>query len=42
MEVAVKVALVRHAFGRAYATGISEVRDRSLARTGRHGDWNYR
>ena len=53
MEVAVKVALVRHVFRRAYTTGIFEawrtlpsfkVRFETAfqARTGRHGGWNYR
>ncbi|WP_156404132.1 hypothetical protein [Lactiplantibacillus fabifermentans] len=53
MEVIVKVALVRHAFGRAYATDIFEdwcflpsfkvrCETASQAHTGRHGGWNYR
>ncbi|ETY75528.1 hypothetical protein [Lactiplantibacillus fabifermentans] len=53
MEVTVKVALVRHAFGRAYATDIFEdwrflpsfkVRFETAfqAQTGRHSGWNYR
>ncbi|KRO24058.1 hypothetical protein [Lactiplantibacillus fabifermentans] len=52
MEVAVKVALARHAFGRTYGTDIFgdwrilpsfKVRfeTASQARTVRHGDWNY-
>ncbi|KRO28628.1 hypothetical protein [Lactiplantibacillus fabifermentans] len=52
MEVAVKVALARHASGRTYATDIFEdwrvlpsfkVRFETAlqARTGRHGGWNY-
>ncbi|ETY75354.1 hypothetical protein [Lactiplantibacillus fabifermentans] len=53
MEVAVKVPLVRCDFRRAYGTDIFEdwrvwpsfkarFATASQARTGRHGDWNYR
>ena len=53
MEATVQVALVRRAFRRAYGTDIFEdwrivpsfkvkFETAFQARTGRHGDWNYR